>query len=367
MDSIEYIELIERKKEVQELLLNFIDSIDDDKVEILKLSEIIENNKIELKEFLYLITNISENHHRYPSLFPKIEQILLIFKESIKQNFSNYEIFQIFKNNKKILLFLIKEKLFEIDPKICNILISYQYKNNKYLHYFFPEIKPFIDSKLVSQIEKEIHEFIQNGFEVFENNRKIGENDLYVCNLIRNDLVEDFIAYTTKSCMNLSSNINRKSIFETNSFLMERTPTLTEYATYFGSIQIFKYLAINNVQLKPSLWEYAVYSNNAEIIHLLEEHKVKCNDYCMCFNDSIKCHHNNIATYIKENYINYYINTNNGIMYYNYTFFPKYENICSFFASSCKYNHQTFVEVFLYSTEIIININNNKILFFVFF
>ena len=95
------------------------------------------------------------------------------------------------------------------------------------------------------------------------------------------------------------------SIFETNPFLIKRKASLIEYAAFFGSIQIFKYLQLNNVELTPSLWLYAIHCNNPEIIHLLEENHVIPEDksYFECYKESIKCHHNNIANYIKDNLI----------------------------------------------------------------
>ena len=45
--------------------------------------------------------------------------------------------------------------------------------------------------------------------------------------------------------------------------------TLIEYATFYGSIQIFKYLLNNNVGLTESLWMYAVHGQNSEIIDIM--------------------------------------------------------------------------------------------------
>ena len=50
---------------------------------------------------------------------------------------------------------------------------------------------------------------------------------------------------------------------------------MIEYAAFFGSIQIIRYLQYNNVSLANTLWLYAVHSYNAELIHFLEENKIK--------------------------------------------------------------------------------------------
>ena len=66
------------------------------------------------------------------------------------------------------------------------------------------------------------------------------------------------------------------SIFETNSFLLEREETsLIEYAAFFGSIQIVKYLDLNGVDLSDSLMLFAIHGKNVELNNFLEEKETK--------------------------------------------------------------------------------------------
>ena len=60
----------------------------------------ISSNQYELDEVLRIISKIANNHHRCQLFFKKIFQILLILKDSILRFYSNYEIFNIFKNSK---------------------------------------------------------------------------------------------------------------------------------------------------------------------------------------------------------------------------------------------------------------------------
>ena len=93
--------------------------------------------------------------------------------------------------------------------------------------------------------------------------------------MIREDSIEEFITYDNKNDYPLNSYI-KESIFETNDFLIKhKKTTLIEYAAFFGSTQIFKYLYKNEVELTSSLWLYGIHSDNAEIIQLLEENKVE--------------------------------------------------------------------------------------------
>ena len=72
------------------------------------------------------------------------------------------------------------------------------------------------------------------------NKRKSGENDTYICQLIQKDDIDNFISYISQNDILLNSEIT-ESIFETNRFLLKKKPSIIEYASFFGSIQIFKY------------------------------------------------------------------------------------------------------------------------------
>ena len=67
---------------------------------------------------------ISNNYHRKINFFEKITRILKLFKENIINYFSNSEIFNIFKENRILLLYLINEGILIFDN---NIFIKEQY------------------------------------------------------------------------------------------------------------------------------------------------------------------------------------------------------------------------------------------------
>ena len=177
--------------------------------------------------------------------------------------------------------------------------IKYQ---KSYLHFFYPEIQLFLREEEQSATEKEMKLTNENVFEKFERKRDTSENENYICTLIRSDSVVVFITHVNQTCAPLSSKIKR-SIFETNSFLIDQEPTMLEYAAFFGSVQIFQYLLIQGVKPTSSLWIYAIHSKNAEIINILESKHIEPEDntYEVCFEESIKCHHNKIGFYIKDN------------------------------------------------------------------
>ena len=103
-----------------------------------------------------------------------------------------------------------------------------------------------------------------------------------------------------------------------NNYLNKKESSLIEYAAFYGSIKIFKYLQMNNAEINSSLWYYVIHGNNAELFEFLEEKNicpcendddedtddlVKSNGYIDCLREAIKCHHNNIAFYIRNNFI----------------------------------------------------------------
>lgn len=65
------------------------------------------------------------------------------------------------------------------------------------------------------------------------------------------------------------------------------------------------------------IWIYAVHSNNAEIIRFLEENKVR-HSFDKVLIESIKCHHNSISNYIKDNF--YEKNQEDNDNYFNDNF-----------------------------------------------
>lgn len=308
-------EQIDKLKEAEEKILDYLDEDQENDLELLYQNfdfKKIKENKYLLKDTLYILSHISNNHHRYADFFAKIETILNEFKFEIQKYFSSLDIYRIFEKNKRILLFLFEE---EFIKKENSILLIIQRKSKDFAQYLFP-----------SQ---------NNGMyqEIFDKKRKIGENDTYICDLIRNDYIDEFIVYSNQTNLPLNSKI-KSSIFETNPIFLiqekeknfvndekDNNPTLIEYAAFFGSIQIFQYLRMNNVKLTPSLWKYAVHSNNAELIHLLEELHIKPKDINKdCLIESIKCHHLNLMNYFDENYVSDHFFFIKGLHYYNFSY-----------------------------------------------
>ena len=318
-----------------------------------------DNDVHELKIFLYSLTAIAKNHHRESNFFNKIKKVLQHLKNSIIQLFTNLEIFNIFKGSKLIILFLIQEKVIIIDNIIINVITKSGLLMSSY-QYLIPEVEAFINEEEKKQNEISINEKIIhkkfNGLQKdFYDKREIGENDDYISEMIRKDLIEEFIIFVKKENYSLISTI-KPSIYEANPLLIKKTPTLIEYAAFFGSVQIFKYLYLNEVELTPSLWIYGIHSDNPEIIHILEERKILPRDktYEECIKEAIKCHHNDIANYIERDLLKKRNEDNfdkNILAYafhfYNFTYFTSENYNHYIFNYACKYDYYKVAEYFL--------------------
>lgn len=268
MEKTEFIiQYLNKKRLMQQIILDYLDN-EDDQANLLKILSYYENEKIsedktEFLVFIKTIACISKNHHRSSNFFTKIEQIILKIQKDLLQNISNMEIFNIFKNNIRILLFLIKEKIIILNEDIIKII------RNKFSVYFYPEIKKF-ESENISQNEimahnkrkniifgnkfsndfncdeciidssvdyqkriaeenddsddeladyqymhfyqkskrKENNEYddlFGHDLETFNHKRLIGENDDILCQLIRNDKIDEFISYINQNGINITS------------------------------------------------------------------------------------------------------------------------------------------------------------------
>ena len=307
-------EYVDQNKEIQNKLLLFFDQEDKIEENYTSLIELFTNYKIidnlhELKSLLYLISNISNNHYQTPKFIFKIERVLEFLKSSLKNNFTNQQIFSIFKNSKRILLILIEQKIITFDETILKKISSPKYFRKSYHQFFFPEIS----GKINTENKETNSDFYQTRefkffYEKFSKNlpanffgqRQIGQNEKEISKLIREDLIDEFITYVSKNDYPLNSYIE-KSIYETNVFLNKQDQTtLIEYASFFGSTQIFKYLYKNGVELTSSLLIYGIHSDNPEMIQILEENHVATpnKSYEESIKESIKYHHNDITNYI---------------------------------------------------------------------
>lgn len=290
-------DILNLNKEIQHALLDFFDNEDQDSQLFDKLTKIINQRILKNREetilFFHMLLAIVNYHHRMPFFFSKIEKILLVFKDEIEQTFTNHEIFDFFQKSKPILLYLLRNDMITIDEYIFEKL------NESYSSYLLPYLGSYSvkNRKYEENVNIERDEFVKM--------QEAGENEQYLCELVRKDSVIEFVKYVTKNNIKLNRLI-MKSIFETNLFLMDRITFLNEYAAFYGSLKIINYLVSKQVKLAPSMWIFAIHGRSIKVIHFLEEKKVlpKNSSFIDCLNEALKCFHNEIADYFIYNYIN---------------------------------------------------------------
>ena len=404
MSEHDYLKIM---KNIQQKILTFIENESNEEENYQNLVSLINNQRIQsnshyLKSVLYLIIKIANNYHRYSNFYEKLEKILLHLKNNIKQFFSNQEIFKMFKRNKRILLFLIEENIFKIDKLFLTEIMKKKYEDENYKEYFFPEIFQLIDEttkranlkcESTEDIEfinlfkelfkKEIQQlnienfddyeklrnliYKENNCEEFIKKRKIGSNNDLISKIIQNDSIEEFIIFINKRNYSLNSLI-RKTL------LKNKNISLIQYAAFYGSIQIFKYLYKNQVELTSSLWIFAIHGDNPEIISILEENKI--DEPNNIIKESIKCHHNHIVNYLQNNrtinvFENIDFNKNYkdnafsyAFHYYNFYFIPDEIDNEFVFYYACEYDYFELFNYFLNEKKIDINA---KFIFLAFF
>ena len=208
------------------------------KIFAINLDQEISKSVTDLRDFLSFIVIISEHHHRSSSFSSKIEKVLNYLRDDIINKLSKEQIFDIFSKCKLLLSILFKNNILAFDGLIYNLIL--ETKDNQTYQFFYKEIKNFLDEVTFKAFFSRYEDLNPEAFKNFDEKREIGENDSYLCQLIRNDLIDDFVQYTQQQNILLNDKI-QNSFYETNSFLIDKTPTLIEYAAFFGSLAIFQY------------------------------------------------------------------------------------------------------------------------------
>ena len=178
--EMEMQEYFSKMKDIQQKLLQFVDDESNDEENYQNIITYFQDHKIKenlqkLKSILHLISKISNHHYKTHSFYNKISRILTFFKSEIKQFYSNHEIFNIFRHNKRILLFLIEEKILIFDQSIANCILSKKYSYS-FILYFLNEIQPFINKKLKSYYQKEFDNVFKGNQDQFEELEKMTIN-----------------------------------------------------------------------------------------------------------------------------------------------------------------------------------------------
>lgn len=233
---------INKRKELQSHVISFIDD-DNDAANFQALTKFIcDNNisktKIDLQDFLHLLINIADNHHRGVNFLSKIMQIFNYLLSDIRSFLSDMEIWDKFWQNKIIILDIIQNNSIVID----NNMINSNLQSNRYM--FLPQFSRNMNNRLnngrimspyhllfsyflfksandipnLSNIEKIIKKSFDMDIESLQQLCQKGENDNHICHLIRQDSINDFISYFNEKTLNLIQIFNFQRLRQTNFF-----------------------------------------------------------------------------------------------------------------------------------------------------
>ena len=211
----------------------------------------------------------------------------------------------------------------------------------------------------------------------FEKLMKIGENENEICQLIRNDSLDEFISFVEKNNLSLTMHI-KPSIFETNAFLLKREPSLIQYSAFFGSFHIFNYLMkkivdeyiedefdtkycyddLYNKYKENLLWLYSIHGCNLQIMQRLKKvgYKPKDDSFFECLIESIKCHHIEISESLQKVVKNDVFSE--CLKYYNFHFLSDsyIQPLIGYFFDFCKSDYSFIVNITLKNERIDLNL-----------
>ena len=103
---------------------------------------------------------------------------------------------------------------------------------------------------------------------------------------------------------------------------------LIDIASYYGSIDCFKYFVVNNAPFSEYVCPFSICGSNYEIIHYLENNfrEENFNDE-ICLKMSIAYHHYEITDYLNVNYNSSLIYQETAIYSFNYLYLSKYSKL----------------------------------------
>ncbi|OHS97528.1 hypothetical protein TRFO_36250 [Tritrichomonas foetus] len=262
------------------------------------------------ESFLILIADFSRTRPSQKQLMSKLDTLMILLTEKyqLKTCFRPSTIFTIFKKNKRMILYLYEHQFIKFS-------LIQKYFGDDY--YFLPELLKFeitfIEKKsriktllnassdyyIVIDQHDEVYHYLnkqkENMVKIVEK-RKIGHVRKKLTKAIYEDNLNEFLKIVTTKNISLNSTIYL-GYFEYIPDLRHSSMTLCEMSMGMGSINIFRYLWVNKVEISEKSLLYAIIGRNSEIINVLhEESSFKFNE--QCFLKAIEYHYPEIIEYL---------------------------------------------------------------------
>ncbi|KAK8880824.1 hypothetical protein M9Y10_003518 [Tritrichomonas musculus] len=183
------------------------------------------------------------------------------------------------------------------------------HKKSSVINWFYPEILAY-NSKIAQEFRStrkyEIApEFNSNNFNSLLPIMNGGYSDEKLAQVIREDDIDSFIKIVSQNGQSFDFNQTIKSTRYERCILLKTNPTLIQYASFFGSTKIFKFLFLNKADIQKAdgmynIVHFAVVGGCTEIIHILaHENEV---DFVSAIPIAIQFFQNDILQWLIENY-----------------------------------------------------------------
>ncbi|KAK8871454.1 hypothetical protein M9Y10_007183 [Tritrichomonas musculus] len=337
-------EYFHQTKKLHSLLFRYLTNGDNESDNYQKLISFIQKkkkineNELQLAELVHSMDKIADNYQI--SSFQNVIKLIDYFKTDFKKLFTKPQLYNFFKNRKRLLLILFKKEIITIDNYILKKILDNT--DDKLCYYFYPEIKSLISPQKRESIEKELLSYDSKIFDTFEEKRLNGLNESYICELIRNDSIEKFKDYVNNTNFPISDKL-KPSIFETCHFLIKSNPSPIEYAAFFGSIQICKYLLLRDVSFDDSIGKFVINGRNLDLFHIFEDRHINMKSM-NCLSQAVRYRYYDIMNYIIENSDVGKDEINNAIFqfclkYHNFECLPNDHDLKSSFGNLVKYDY----------------------------
>lgn len=175
-------------------------------------------------------------------------------------------------------------------------------------HFEKPVQRYKIDNQIFNQIHPQQPTFYDYSFFEQENNNEEDDfsnnkntNDS-LFRIIANDDIDKFQYIISHYDIMINSTVDIDHITVFNFFKPGTRISLIDLASYFSSIQIFKFLFLSNADITEETFSYAIFGGCPDIIHILEEKKkIKFQFKKEHLIIAIQTHQQNIVEYIINN------------------------------------------------------------------
>lgn len=250
----------------------------------LKISD--DENEFDIDDIINLLLSIKKSELHIFAYINSIQFKLDNFIET--HSATQMNLFEIFIGNSVISRMLLKNNLVTLNRDDVLKLYFKSHKNkielsDKGIIFIYEFIKQLLTTQEINYIENyfELNKFSP---EQLQYNLDLGENENYICELIRNDDIERFITYVTVQNIPFDMDVPF-SDFESNYEIKPGNRfkiKLFEYAIFHGSITILKWLVLQKVHIRfhnsnDNFCDLMVHSGKSEMVYFLEDYRKDIN------------------------------------------------------------------------------------------